>query len=312
MTMRAAFVLAVALVVIGVPSAHVAAAAPPVAAGVTTTCQQLDVRTGYCRLGASAPGRTQNASASGGTSGRSSSAASCYSDWSAKVVPCSGAMGSWSNSRDCYVQPSAENPLPGSILFEGHTDGAVYSCTPDIGNQFQTAYSFWAAAPPAGPDPAQLAQEAIATMGLQAITIGMVPEAGADSVGLVGLPAWMWVAEPTATTFGPTTRTAAAGGVTVTATAKVEHVTWDLGDGTTVICGRGTPYTDAAGASRSPDCGHVYSRSSVGQPGNSYTVTATSHWAITWTGGGQTGQEEMDLTSDAAVQIGEAQAVVVS
>lgn len=310
--LRAATAAAAAVMVLAAGGLFsLATAAPPVTTGASTTCLQLDIRTGYCRLGADAHGGTSQPGSAGTTSPRRpASAAACYSDWSNKVVPCSGSLGSWSNSRDCYVQSSAANPLPGSLLFEGHTDGAVYSCVPDIGDQFQLSYSFWSATPPAGPDPAQLAQEAIATLGLQAITIGIVPEAGAGSVGLVGMPVWMWVVDPTATTFGPATGTAAAGGISVTATARVDHVTWSLGDGTTVTCGRGTPYTDAAGASRSPDCGHVYSRTSVGQPGNAYPVTATSHWTITWAGGGQTGQEQMDLTSQVDVQIGEAQAVV--
>lgn len=60
---------------------------------------------------------------------------------------------------------------------------------------------------------------------------------------VVGMPMWMW-ADPSPTTFGPLSASATAGGVTVTATAKVTTVRWAMGDGTTVTChGPGTPYT---------------------------------------------------------------------
>ncbi|WP_460120339.1 hypothetical protein [Streptomyces phaeofaciens] len=40
---------------------------------------------------------------------------------------------------------------------------------------------------------------------------------------LVGMPMWMWVNQ-SATTYGPNTASASAGGVTVTATAKVSKI----------------------------------------------------------------------------------------
>ena len=39
----------------------------------------------------------------------------------------------------------------------------------------------------------------------------------------------------------------------------------------------------------------------------SYTVRATSHWVITWSGIGQSGTITMDLTDSVPVTIGEAQ-----
>jgi hypothetical protein len=44
------------------------------------------------------------------------------------------------------------------------------------------------------------------------------------------------------------------------------------------------------------------------QPGGAYQVTATSHWVVEWTGGGQSGTIEFDLTTDPLpISIGEAQ-----
>ena len=138
-------------------------------------------------------------------------------------------------------------------------------------------------------------------MNLRAIDIGLVPEPRAGSVGLVGMPNWMWVDSPAQNTWGPITRSASAAGWTVTATAKVSQLNWDMGDGQVVTCGAGTPYQDSFGRQSSPTCGHTYTRQ------GSYTVRATSHWVITWSGIGEAGTITMDLTQSAPVTIGEAQ-----
>ena len=47
---------------------------------------------------------------------------------------------------------------------------------------------------------------------------------------------------------------------------------------------------------------------STDQPDGAYQVTATSHWVVEWTGGGQSGTIEFDLTTDPLpIRIGEAQ-----
>lgn len=148
-------------------------------------------------------------------------------------------------------------------------------------------------------------------MGLRAIDIGIVPEPTPDSIGLVGLPTWMWVDEPSESTWGPITRSASAGGVTVTATAEVDRVEWEMGDGQRVICtSAGTPYQDHFGKADSPDCGHRYTRTSADEPDDAYAVTATSFWEITWTGGGQSGTIAMDFTDSTQVRVGEMQVIV--
>ncbi|MFD9545457.1 ATP/GTP-binding protein [Streptomyces sp. NPDC060022] len=100
---------------------------------------------------------------------------------------------------------------------------------------------------------------------------------------VVGTPMWLW-ADPSPTTFGPASASATAGGVTVTATAKVTTVRWAMGDGTTVTChGPGTPYAKSRGATPSPDCGHFYKVPSSEQAGGRYKGTATATWTVTWT-----------------------------
>lgn len=309
--MAGAALVLITLLPVGAPSL----VTPAQAAGpVGGSCQKVDPRTGRCLISVSAPGNDEAAAGDGRSTRGTAAASGCTSRLSGSVVPCSGPLGSWSNAKSCYIRPLDPQPPTTSRLWEGNTEGAIYSCIPDVSAVgFSTAYAFWSAAPPAGPDPAALAQEAIASMNLSAVDIGIAPEDDPASVGLVGLPVWMWVDGPTATTFGPSSASAAAGGVTVTATAHVSRVTWNLGDGSTVVCATaGTPYADSYGASPSPDCGHTYTQTSVGHPGNAYTVTATSHWVIEWAGGGASGQEAMDLTATTTIRIGETQALVTT
>lgn len=153
-------------------------------------------------------------------------------------------------------------------------------------------------------DPRELAQQAIASMTLRAPEIRMAPPPGSLS-GLVGLPVWMWV-EAAPDTTGPAQASASAGGVTVTAVAQVSRVLWDMGDGTTVVCGLGTPYPPGT-AGESPDCGHVYAEASSRHVpgGGPWPITATSTWTITWSGGGLSGSETLELSSSAELFVGE-------
>ncbi|MFJ1549770.1 hypothetical protein [Streptomyces sp. NPDC088246] len=88
---------------------------------------------------------------------------------------------------------------------------------------------------------------------------------------------------PSPTTYAPNTATATTGGVTVTATAKVTTIRWDMGDGTTVTChSPGTPYDAFRGKSPSPTCGHLYQKTSHGHPDERYQGTVTATLTVTW------------------------------
>ncbi len=139
-------------------------------------------------------------------------------------------------------------------------------------------------------------------MSLRAVSIGIVPEPKPGSIGLVGLPTWMWAENPAGSSWGPVTRTVSAGAYSVTATAKVAKVVWAMGDGSTVVCRTpGTPYEDRFGAKQSPDCGHRYTKQ------GRYTVRATSHWSVAWAGIGQSGTIPLALTDSTVITMGEAQ-----
>ena len=213
------------------------------------------------------------------------------------------------NGRMCtYTGPITPQPPKSDAVWEEHTDGTIYGCeyiTGVLGAP--VTIQFWAADPPQAlppPDPAVLAQQALASMNLNAINIGIVPESAPGRIGVIGLPSWMWVAGPSSTTIGPITRSASTRGYTVTATAKVAKIVWNMGDGQTVTChGSGTPYADSYGKQSSPTCGHTYTRQ------GRYTVSATSYWTVTWAGIGQTGSIPIDFTSSTDITMGESQAI---
>lgn len=204
------------------------------------------------------------------------------------------------------------DPQPPKIdpVWEGHTGGAIYGCqvwSPGPGLDVATlVIQFWAAVAPAPlpPDPRVLAEQAVASMRLKAVNIGIVPEPGAGSVGIIGMPTWMWADAASESTWGPIRRTASAAGFTVTAVAKANKVVWNMGDGRKVTCTtQGTPYQDSYGKRSSPDCGHTYTRQ------GRYAVSATSYWTVTWTGIGQSGVIPLDFTRTTSIAMGESQVI---
>ena len=84
-----------------------------------------------------------------------------------------------------------------------------------------------------------------------------------------------------------------------------------MGNGDVVTCtGPGTPWQGQSGPS--PDCGYAYPRSSAGQPGSSYTVTATVDWTASYTVTGAPGGGPLpglQRTSSRQVRVAEAQAI---
>ncbi len=241
----------------------------------------------------------------GGDTGNTGGSSTC--SYAGNEIPCTGPDGSvWSSTYKCWIGERGPDDM---VPPEGQTkeDGLWHVCYfPPPGLSWEY---IWIETGEVGIDPVVLAQRAIASMDLDPISIGIVPESGADRAGLVGLPVWMWVDSPTDDTFGPITASASEGSVSVSATANVSSIVWDMGDGTKVTCtGKGTSYADRYGKQDSPTCGHRYAKMSSDQPDGAYQVTATSHWVVEWTGGGQSGTIEFDLTTEPLpIRIGEAQ-----
>lgn len=237
-----------------------------------------------------------------------------------RPVPCTSEHGIWQADAECYASATPSDPQPpqSSAVWDhfdenfgvGQEQGAVYDCYyPETG---QTALIYLFDPPTsvqAPPTPGEVAREALAKLDLRAIEIGMAPHPPASAV--VGVPVWLWVDQPSDETFGPASASATVRGVTVTVTARVTDVVWDLGDGTTLSCDAGTAYQSRFGATESPDCGHVFLRESGSRPGGAYTVTATSTWTVEWAGAGQTGTIAMDpLVAQTQVIVAEGQVLV--
>lgn len=94
--------------------------------------------------------------------------------------------------------------------------------------------------------------------------------------------------------------------------AEVESVGWNMGDGTTVTCGIGTIRPKGGGNNASPDCGHTYTSTSAGESSGSFTVTATSHWTISWVAGGQQGTFPFELSDTAQLTMIESRPVLTA
>lgn len=149
----------------------------------------------------------------------------------------------------------------------------------------------------------ELAERAKAKIKLAKPNVGSAPCAGAGCQGAVGFPVWLWTqALPTQS------ESASAGGRTVTVSDKVTKVTWDLGNGTTITCnGSGTAYNPSMGWATSPDCGVPNGYTQAGR----YTVTATFHHEVTYTGVNLPA-EAVTSTASTDVTIGEVQAIGVT
>ena len=296
----------------------------PLPAHADTECEQSDELTGICLVWVEVPGEPGEPGTPGEEGPKDTgSGEACYWDPAKQglsqpptgPVPCESDSGYWSNTLNCYVRLMDPQPSAGDPAWQGHepADGAVYLCYQP---QTEIVLYLWSFNPPdragTGPTPRVVAQQAIATMDLKAVRIGIAPKPDEDSIGIVGMPVWMWASEPDATTVGPVTASASAGGITVTATASLLKVTWSMGDGAKVVCTTaGTPYMPEFGKQSSPDCGHTYQKSSADQEDDRFSVTATSSWVVSWSGAGQTGTIRLNgLTRTARVAVGEAQVLV--
>lgn len=196
--------------------------------------------------------------------------------------------------------------------------GGIYWKT--CGGQPQAKYSgtgtggiFIPPRTPGGPpaNPGDLAEEALDRTPLPEPTIGMAPRP--EIPQLVNLPTFLWVP---ADQWKPFTASASAGPVTSTVTATPKRVVWDMGQGDKVTCdGPGLPYDPTLSDDANPStCRYTFRRSSAGQPGQAFTVTATVEWDTTWTvtgaaGGGGLGT--VSRSSSTSITVAELQALNV-
>lgn len=198
----------------------------------------------------------------------------------------------------CYAQPStspwAGQPPPDDVDLGSEGSWVQLSCfgeVPPVMPPASWAAAVWLPGAPAGPDPEELARRALASIALLPPQFTLNPPA-TGSVPL-GMPVWLAVQE-TAASWGPIDSGEVCDqGLCVTVTAVAEQVQWRMGDGSeTVVCSRGQNMRWRAGMNflrPGGACHHFYAAPSRGQPGGSYTATATVTWRAEWEGGGQSG-----------------------
>lgn len=160
--------------------------------------------------------------------------------------------------------------------------------------------------PPTRTDAEAVAREVILTLKVAKPTPRIAPRTTErdGNMMVVGYPLWLW-AEDGNTASTTETRY----GLTFTLDARRDKTVFDMGDGFVVTCLATTPYepTTAPGTP-SPTCGHRYRKASL--PRGTYTVTATSHWTVTWSGLGFSGTLPLTSSDSVHIPVGELQSVV--
>ncbi|MGH2788322.1 MAG: PKD domain-containing protein [Actinomycetota bacterium] len=121
-----------------------------------------------------------------------------------------------------------------------------------------------------GPDLAALVAAAFD----RAVSLAPAPELdmAPRRIGLTGLPTYVWDDDPPP----PVIATASAGGITVTAEARVTHYRWDFGDDVDLSTNSGRPWT----GTRPGTIEHIYETKGF------YDVSAEAIWAARWRIGG--------------------------
>jgi hypothetical protein len=306
----------VALIVVPKP---VGADAPPV-------CTQYG-RDGVCLVYASGGGSGGSGSSGIGTStgGSSTSGGSSTCQWDTSnghapgVVPCSAGGGAWNGY--CYLNLEIPQPPIGFSQWQGHTTGAIYVCSaPGPGESpiGIVGLEYWFATPPAGlgPDPAQLAQQALQTLMIPGPTTGRYP-AGTlnDGRPYTVVNAYTWYYTDPAS-FQALTATASAGGVSSTVTVTPFALLFTPGDGSAAVScrGPGVPWAPSDGpwAASPQGCDYRYPHSSIHEPNGEVTATYGIDWTITWTsnvGGGGT-LPELTTTANSTFAVAEVESVV--
>jgi hypothetical protein len=234
------------------------------------------------------------------------------------ITDCGNGRMYWSNDRQCYISMvDGQWPArPGGMSQEA----GYYVCNvPAEAPSGARQTYFWSESIPPGLTvltPGAAAKKLIESFQLRGIDIGMAPEvnpAWGHRRSYVGVPIWLWVNNPQPLTWGPYQETATLGGQTITATAQVTSVIWNMGDGSSTVCGgTGTPYNAALGLQPSPTCGYRYSTTSKSHAGDRFNITATSQWTVTWTSlAGPGGTINLTTASADQLQVNELQTVIV-
>lgn len=301
LTRRVGAVLAAGVVLAGLVSA------PAWAGG------KCDIETKICEVEGETGGGGGGDSSGGGDNSGGGGGDATVCRLGAAVVPCSKNGGTWSSAYSCYMKLMDPQPAQTEPVWGGRTNGGIYQCSTSGEFTAGLGLVLWQENAPElpPPDPEVLARRAVASLQLQPIALGSGPEvleSNPESLGAVGMPNWLWADETAPNMTGPVSASASERGFTVTVRARLAHIVWDLGDGSPSIeCGIGQRFDPRTmGVDTPVVCGRQAGYQKQGE----YTITATSHWVIDWSGIGESGVIEMDLDTSGTVRIGEIQTVI--
>ena len=280
-------------------------------------CVRVSSDTGLCYAWIELPTSPEGQSQGGGSKDAGAVRGGVRTcSYSGREIACTTGFGTWSGVAEAWCRATNPQPPLTDPAWEANTDGAVYTCVRPNGSMVPDPGMTFTRWLPAPPDPVTQAEaeaaarRVLASIGLEAIDLGMQPRGDTtERMGFVGWQTWLWADSPSDKQWGPVTASATDSGIAVTLTAGASRVQWDMGDGETVSCGRGTAWTSARTQGgknvASPDCGHVYLED------GRYTVTATSTWSVDWSAAGFTGTLPLQLSRTADVIVGELQSVTV-
>lgn len=237
-----------------------------------------------------------------------------------KGIACQNAFGTWLQGYQMWCRKADPQPPKTDPIWRGHEDeeGAVYSCArpeggmvPDSGMTFLTWLPAGADRP--APDPEAMAWQIMASINLQPIDRVTIPkplEVDPDALGIVGMPLWMWPAKESPNTTGPISARATDRGYTVSLTARLHSIQWDLGDGSKpVVCKRWTKFNPRTMDRLTP----VVCGSQLGfERESEYTSTFTSRWIVDWQGVGASGSCEFPRVTTRTLRIGEVQVLATN
>ncbi|MGI5211389.1 hypothetical protein [Plantactinospora sp. CA-290183] len=238
----------------------------------------------------------------GGGDGSGGGSRVCKKD-DGTTVPCYDNLRGWFNSDDdCYYKRA--EPQPAGVP-AGQTAYFV-SCSSGLAN----SDTVFLPDPPPGfdpPDPEQVARDLLASLPLARPVIRTAPQ---GRPGLVGIPVWLY----DASSWNTEEESDEVGGVSVSIAATPNRIVWAMGNGDTETCATaGIPFRAGAHDPRRPPgdaCAYPgYPRSSRGQDGGAYEITATKHWRVPWSGGGESGVLTASLSDTGSIQIDELQVV---
>ena len=153
-----------------------------------------------------------------------------------------------------------------------------------------------------------IAREVVAQLQLPPANpqVGPDPDWNEWKRAVIGHPLWLWV-------DGPRTMSASNTdfGLTVALDARHVSTTFTMGDGTTRTCATTQAYVRerVEPGAPSPVCGHTYQ--CMPKLGDSYPVTATTHWSVGWSAAGYSGTLPATMSASRDLPVTELQAVVI-